>query len=397
MQRDSRTYLLYAVMFVFGFSQSVLGSIMPFHEDELDYTTVQVGWHFTAYAVGVVAAGLISRAYLGGIGTSTAIAGSLVAMGASIALSSVTGVVAASLVVAVAIGLSGVVVQIAAQAEIINHHDHGDVAITEAFVFAGAGVLSGPLVIGGASELGSWRWAMLVPLVLAVPLALYIWRHPATQAAAENAAHQGGRLPRAVLVCWVMVVLGIATEWGIGFWGAQFLERRYDLTESRAVTLMAVFFGGTVLGRIVSSRVLRHFDTRAVLSVVLWAGTISVFSLWAFPAIPVGMVMLAVAGMSLGNLFPLVLSVAVAQAGDQVERISSGSAQAVGIALLTVPVTLGYVGDQIGLVDAVGLLTILPVVMIALLLATRESTRESTRGQPARDRPAPHRVVMEDA
>ncbi|MDQ5853785.1 MAG: MFS transporter, partial [Chloroflexota bacterium] len=60
LTRDRRTFLLYAVMWVFGFSQSVVGSTTPFLRDELKYSTVEVGWHFTLYAAGVVAAGLAS-------------------------------------------------------------------------------------------------------------------------------------------------------------------------------------------------------------------------------------------------------------------------------------------------------------------------------------------------
>jgi fucose permease len=119
----------------------------------------------------------------------------------------------------------------------------------------------------------------------------------------------------------------------------------------------------------VSSRVLARFDARFVLYAALGTGAASVIGLWGFRLLPVGLFMLAIAGMSLGNYFPLILSVAFSQAGDEVERISSGSAQAIGIALLAVPLALAYLGDQIGLVDAIGLLALLPLVMLALLFS----------------------------
>jgi fucose permease len=210
---------------------------------------------------------------------------------------------------------------------------------------------------------------MLVPLVAAIPLVLAFVRDPAPRRAEVKAARSRSRLPTSVMVCWVMVVLAIATEWGIGFWGAQYLERRYDLASAEAVTFMAIFFGGTVVGRVVSSRVLARFDARFVLYAALGTGAASVIGLWGFRLLPVGLFMLAIAGMSLGNYFPLILSVAFSQAGDEVERISSGSAQAIGIALLAVPLALAYLGDQIGLVDAIGLLALLPLVMLALLFS----------------------------
>lgn len=356
-------------MCVFGFSQSVLGSIMPFRRDESDFSTVQVGWHFSLYAIGVLSAGLVSGRLLRRTGSSKAIAGGLVALVISMLLSTFVTFYAGSLVVAVTIGLAGVTVQVAAQAEIVNHHANEDVAITEAFVFAGLGVVGGPLIIGGAETLLTWRWAMGLPLLAAIPLAMWFMGQPLRSGVDRVVPGPRTKLPPAILLCWAMIVLAIATEWGVGFWGAQFLESRYDVTAERGVTFMAVFFGGTVVGRIITSRLLIRFGRREVLYAALWLGGLSVLGLWGFRWLPVGLVMLALAGMSLGNFFPLILSVAISHAGDEVERISSGSAQAIGLALLTVPISLAYLADQIGLVDAVGLLAVLPLVMLGLFFS----------------------------
>ncbi|SUX29997.1 hypothetical protein [Chromobacterium vaccinii] len=58
-RRDGPTWFLYLVLAVFGFQQSVLGSTLPFLRAEFGYDPIQVGWHFTSYAGGLVASGLL--------------------------------------------------------------------------------------------------------------------------------------------------------------------------------------------------------------------------------------------------------------------------------------------------------------------------------------------------
>ncbi|KMN82803.1 MFS transporter, partial [Chromobacterium violaceum] len=105
-----------------------------------------------------------------------------------------------------------------------------------------------------------------------------------------------GGVPLAVALCWVSVLLGIGAEWGIGFWGAQFLESRLGLGPAQAVSLMSVFFGGTVFGRLVSSRLLARFDGRSMLMAVILLGGVAILGLWASALPAVTIAALALAG-----------------------------------------------------------------------------------------------------
>ncbi|WP_406850007.1 MFS transporter, partial [Chromobacterium phragmitis] len=191
---------------------------------------------------------------------------------------------------------------------------------------------------------------------------------PARQSRRDGAVSRDG-VPLAVAICWASVLLGIGAEWGIGFWGAQFLEGRLGLGPAPAVSLMSVFFGGTVFGRVVSSRLLAKFDGRAMLLAATLLGSGAIFTLWASSVPAVTIAALALAGMCLGNFFPLLISNAVRLEPGYVQLISVGATQAVGISLLAIPIVLGYIGQVAGLINAIGMLTILPLLMAAACLA----------------------------
>ncbi|NHQ83789.1 MFS transporter [Chromobacterium vaccinii] len=370
-RRDGPTWFLYLVLAVFGFQQSVLGSTLPFLRAEFGYDPIQVGWHFTSYAGGLVASGLLGGGLLPRLGLGPLVRGAAVAM--VLAVLSITQArgFAGTLAAAIAMGLTGGVLQSAVQAGLAWHQaEHRDMAMVEAFIFAGAGVFSGPLLVGQLAAAGiPWRWTLLaaaLALALVLPLPAPAGR-PAPAAGSNKSSR--GSVPLAVALCWGSVLLGIGAEWGIGFWGAQFLESRLGLGPAQAVSLMSVFFGGTVFGRIVSSRLLIRFDGRNMLMAVILLGGGAILALWASSLPSATIAALALAGMCLGNFFPLLISNAIRLEPDHVGLISVGATQAVGVSLLVVPIALGYIGQVAGLVNAIGMLVILPLLMAAACLA----------------------------
>ncbi|OHX14277.1 MFS transporter [Chromobacterium sphagni] len=370
--RDGPTWFLYLVLAVFGFQQSVLGSVLPFLRQELGFDTIRVGWHFTWYAAGLVASGLLAGQLLKRLPINLLVRGSAIAMVAAVLSITQAANFAGTLAAAAAMGLSGGVVQAAVQAGLAWHQPgHRDMAMVEAFVFAGIGVFSGPLLVGQLAAYGlSWRMALLASaLVLAVVMLL---PGPSARGDASRPSARAAAIPLAVALCWLTVLLGIGAEWGIGFWGAQFLQIRLGLNPPQAVSLMSVFFGGTVFGRIVSSRLLAIFDGRNMLFSVILLGCCAILALWGSGHAVVTVFALALAGMCLGNFFPLIISNAIRLEPAHVGLISVGSTQAVGVSLLVVPIVLGYVGQSAGLINAIGMLAALPLLMAAACLAASQ-------------------------
>ena len=381
-RRDRYTVFLYVLLAIFGFKQAVLGSVMPFVRDELGFSTAQIGWHFSVYALGLILSGQLVQALGRSLEHGRLLRLAAIAMVAAILLVAVVDALWSTLLVSLLLGATGGTVQIAIQSGLAEHHGRNQgVALVEAFVLAALGVFLGPLAIGHAAEAGlGWRAGLIVPALLLAATFL-VFRGAAgsppvrAAAAAEDPSATGGRLPLAVLLVLGMVLLGIATEWGIGFWGAQFLEARLALEPGQAVTMMSVFFGGTVAGRIAASRLLRVFEVRTMLIALILLGGSAVATLALSQSTTVAWIALFVGGACLGNFFPLILSVANEIAPNRPTDVSRGATQAVGLALLIVPFVIGQLGESLGLTTAVGLLAFLPLGMLALLFAAK-ATRE---------------------
>lgn len=381
-RRDRYTVYLYLLLAIFGFKQSVLGSVMPFIRDELGFATAQIGWHFSIYALGLILSGRVVHELGRRLDLDRIMRLAAVAMVAAILMVTLAPAIWATLLVSLLLGVTGGALQISIQSSLADHHGrHQSVALVEAFVLGALGVFLGPLAIGYAAEAGiGWRFGLLVPAILLAATFL-VFRDAARSGDARPATVEAtpgetrGRLPLAVMLVLGMILLGIATEWGIGFWGAQFLEARLSLEPGQAVTLMSVFFGGTVAGRIAASRLLRIFPVRGMLVTLVALGGVSVAVLALSPSVAVAWVALFVAGACLGNFFPLILSVANELAPERSTDVSRGATQAVGLALLVVPFVIGQLGGAVGLTTAVGLLAFLPLGMLVLLVAARAARK----------------------
>lgn len=370
--RDKHTLYLYVMLAIFGFKQSVLGSVTPFLRDELGLSTSIIGWHFSIYALGLILSGRVVAMLGRNLPMDRMLRLGAIVMVVTILMIASAGAVWATLSLSLLLGIAGGVVQISIQASLSAHHGrHQGVALVEAFVLAAAGVFLGPLVIGYAAETAlGWRAGLVVPVLL-LALAFLIFkdsfRGNADFATDAVATREKGGLPVQVHIVLGMILLGIATEWGIGFWGAQILEARLSLPPAEAVTMMSVFFGGTVIGRIVASRLLAAVRVRPLLVVLIILGGISVAVLALFSGRPLALASLFVGGACLGNFFPLILSVANEFAPDRPTDVSRGATQAVGLALLIVPFAIGQLGEKVGLLSAFGYLALFPVGMLVLL------------------------------
>lgn len=369
--RDGYTWYLYLMFAICGYHQSVLGSITPFLRDEMALSKTEIGWHFGIYAVGLIVAGHIVKLLSGRYAVSSLMAASAWFMVGFIAVLAIPLPMVGTLIGALCLGLSGGTQLITIQETLARHHgDNQGIALTEGCVFGGLGVFIGPLVIGVSVQLGlGWRETLIVPMLL-LGLLYFVSRgiqppHLSLSTAGTTAGREG-RLPLSVILVFGMILFGISTEWGVGFWGAQFLEVHLSVSPETGVTLMSAFFGGTVIGRIFASQLLQIFEVHTILIAVIVFGGGSVFVLWLMPVFAAAVTALVVAGMCLGNFFPLILSIANELAPEQPRLVSAGATQSVGLALLIAPVLLGQLGESIGLSNAVGLLAFLPLAMLLL-------------------------------
>jgi fucose permease len=167
-------------------------------------------------------------------------------------------------------------------------------------------------------------------------------------------------------VFWVagaMLICTTAVEWCITSWGATFVQGAADVTADAAVTLMAGYFAGVLVGRILGSRLARRHDPALLLAFALGIAAVGFAVLWPATVSVQALAGLVLLGVGIGNLFPMALSVAVALAPGMAVLASGRAVAMTSIAVLLAPLAVG------ALADASSLKVALLVVPVALVLA----------------------------
>ena len=364
--------MTYGLVGFFAFMETVLGPIMPFLRTELgiDYTTASL--HFSAFALGAVLLGLFGDRLSAWWGRRVSLWGGAFAMGAGgVFLASVPspwGTIPAAFVM----GLSGALVIVTSQALLSDRHgEFGAVAVTESNITASACAIAAPLLVGAFAAAGlGWRTAFAVPVAALVLLALaFLFRPPdlpRTTAKGEGQA-VGLVLPPRYWGLWTLVALGVASEWCVAYWGADFLADGTGLSRAAAATSLTTFFVAMMGGRIASSRLARFLPVTLLLAATLGLALVGFPLFWFSPGSILTLAGLFVTGVGIGGVYPLGVSAAIAAVPGNSDAAAARLSIGGGGAILVAPFVLGALADRIGIATAFGI--VIPMLLAALALA----------------------------
>jgi MFS family permease len=254
--RTPATWAAYLMLGLFGYQETVLGPIMPFLRHDLNLTYAAAGLHFSAFAAGAVVAGLVGGRAIGRLGRDRSFwggaAGMILGGVALMVVRHVAGTVAA----AAMMGLCGTLTVITIQAALAQEHTTRRAqAVTEANVMASIGGSLAALVVGAvAASAAGWRAALVLPVVL---LAVLSMRFAGVRFLAPPPVRAGTgpatRLPLLFWAFWAVIVLGVAAEWCMAYWGTDYLHKVAGLPVTTAAALMGAYLGAGALGRAVAS------------------------------------------------------------------------------------------------------------------------------------------------
>jgi fucose permease len=370
--------MTYGLVGYFAFMETVLGPIMPFLRTELDFDYTAASLHFSAFALGAVLFGLFGDRVLGHWGRLTCLWGGAFGMAAGaaflISVPSPWGTVPA----AFAMGLLGSLLLVTSQALLSDRHgEYGAVAVTESNVTASACSIAAPLLVGASAASGlGWRTGLAAPAAALILLAaIFFFRPPdIPQSAAKEGERAGGRgLPPRYWAMWALVALGVASEWCVAYWGADFLADGTGLTRPAAATSLTAFFAAMLLGRIASSRLARVLPKAALLAATLCVALVGFPLFWFSPGSAFTLAGLFVTGLGTGGVYPLGVSAAIAAAPENSDAAAARLAVGGGGAILVTPFLLGALADRIGIATAFGI--VIPMLLAALSLALAAGRR----------------------
>lgn len=369
--RDRVTLLMYLLLAVFAYLQAAPGLVVVHLRSELDLSYTVGGLHVAAFAAGSTVAGAVAARLEAALGRGVLLWSAAAVMAVGAVGLTVGPFAVATIGAALVMGAGAGLLLVTVQAVLADHHGAGrTVALAEANVAASLGYLGlvGTLSLSAALGLG-WRTAVLA--ALAVP-ALAWWTNRRLDIDESDATDPvAGRLPSAFWIVAVVLFCCTAAEWVVGSWGASFVADAADLSSDTAVMLMTGYFAGVLAGRLVGSRLARHYLPHRLLAVALGIAAAGFAVLWPATTVAPLLVGLALLGVGLGNLFPMAVSVAVALAPDRASLASGRAVAASSLAIAIAPFGVGALADAATLHAAVAVVPVLLVLAATGLAAVR--------------------------
>ena len=353
---------------------------MPFLRAELGMSYATASLHFSAFALGVLPAGLLGDRLSGAFGRRRMVWGGSSGMATGAVLLVAGAHPAVTLVGTLMMGTFGGLLLMNLQATLSDAHGEGrSVAISESNVVASLFAIVAPLAIGAFERAGilGWRGAMLAAVAALVLVYGRFRGAPIPNAkptGADGKAVSSGPLPPLFWGYCAVLFLATAVEWSMAFWGAAFLQDEVGFRTPGAAALMGAFFVAMLVGRILGSRLARLVSTAAILFgaqlvaivgfALFWLVPLTVPGTWGAASSVAG---LFVTGLGVANLYPFVVSAATGIVPEQADRAVARIALVGGSAILLAPLVLGSAADVFGIGKAYG-------VVAALLLAAVATT-----------------------
>jgi len=380
--RDRFTWQMYLMLGFYGYLLNLFGPMTPYLQSDLHLSYAQASFHYTAFAFGMILAGIIGTRltirlgvlksiWFGGFGMSLGallfFAGKApaVTIGASFWMG-----LAGSQILSLVPGLLST-----------RHGARGAVALTEANVIAGLISITGPLVVRGlaVSSLG-WRAALILPVIFLAGLYLIFGRggpegsfQPARETEKEN------KLPWKYWVYWAQIVCGVAVEFCMIFWGATYLQNVTGLPRAAAASATSLFMGGMIAGRMAGSRLLHSQPPGRVLLGALSICALGFGIFWSAGSALLSLAGFALAGLGTANFYPVSITMAIQAAGTAVNKASTRATLASGTAIIALPLLLGGLADAVGLRLAFLVVPVLLAITLGILFLSSRLKRPGSQ------------------
>ncbi len=383
-KRDRLTWLAYLFLAFYTFYLNALGPATPFLKSELGLSYTISSLHFTAFAIGMILAGLFGHLVVQRIGRRRALwtAATGISLGAVLLLLGRTPALTIS--GAVVMGTVGSLTLVIIPSLLSDWHGElRAVAIGEANVLASTSSAAAPLLVGlSVSLAGNWRLAL--GLMAFAPLLMYLnFRRvpfPVNDTAEGHAPPAGTRLPPLYWIYWTAIFLGVAVEFCMISWSADYAENILGLSKANAAQAVSLFLGAMILGRFVMSRLVERIPARRLVLASLAVTALGFLLFWRSANSLLALSGLFVTGLGVAGFYPLLISLALGAANNNTVQASARAALASGTAILTLPLLLGSLADAVGIQPAY---SVVIVLLLAMFLMVQAASRYRLAVQPA--------------
>lgn len=378
--RDRMTLTLYGSYVTWGWLLYSFNPSVPLLAADQHISDAQAGLHGTAMAVGGLAAAFLTPRVVLRRGRRLAIvvAATIVAVGVTALVlgPSLPWTLGAMLVMSI----GGNLLIGSTQVGIALHHGPtASAAITEANG-AGSGIgLLGPIAVGAAVSLGwGWRPAVLVTGLLALVVAVYVWRLPATPslparptrtalahdeqpAPAATRPHERWRPGPAAALFLVGIVATVGVENGTTYWSTQLLIDRTGAQAGIATAATAGLVAGMTAMRFVVGPLSLRIRPAPILAGGFLLNIVGWAVVWTTTSTPVALAGLVLAGLGLGVQYPMSIVLLLAASPGHSDRAQGEATMFGALSIGVLPFLLGAISDRYGMHTA---FTVIPLLAL---------------------------------
>ena len=374
--RNRATWLSYTMLAYYGYFINIFGPITPFLKDELQLSYTVSSLHFSAFALGMIGAGLTGYRVIQKFGRWHSLWIGVFGMCLSALLLIAGSDPKITIGASFLMGLVGSLILAIIPSVLSDQYGAmRAVALSEANVISSIVSAIAPVLVGWFATMAlGWRAALLIPVLAALMIrfgfgAVNLPAAPVSSAAGASR----GRLPRLYWIYWVALVVGVSVEFCMIFWSADYLETVLKVPKADAAQAVSLFLIAMIIGRLASSRLVQRFTSHQVVTVSLLIATAGFLIYWTASTPILGIVGLFITGLGVAGLYPLILSLAIGSAGSSVDRASALSSLASGTAIFLLPLILGRLADAVGIRSAYAVIIVLLVIAFVIILGTARS------------------------
>ncbi|MFV2064678.1 MAG: sugar MFS transporter [Chloroflexota bacterium] len=378
--------LAYVNQVVVSYSFYLVGAVTAFVAAALALTDSQAGLHSSAMAVGIGVAGLFGDRFDHWFGQRAMKFTGMGLLAVALILVAWAPALVVTMVGAGSVGLgAGLSFGHVTQTLGAGGGTRARLQLTRAALVAKVSQLFVPLVIAAGIAIGvGWQLVIVPVLVFVGFLFVSLLRRPRRSLGASAVFH---RLPRAYWLPWTLVVMVVAIEFAVIFWGSTLVDQQTGVSLADATLAISVFIAGLIMGRAaLSIPALGRFDPILVIRAGIVLTIAAVMLPWLTTSYEISAVGLLIAGLGIGVLYPLAASIALGAAPDHPAAASARLVFAAGLAILVAPLLLGVIADLRGI--TAGWLLV-PGLGFGALLLSVQVAKAHTRRQALPATPAP--------
>ncbi len=385
-RRDRETWFTFFLLAIFGYFLNILGPITPFLREELKITYTMAGFHFSAFAIGMLVAGLLGDRVLIRFGYRT----TLWASAAGICIGAIGLILGRTVILTISAAffmriLGSCTLVLVPSMLSLKYKETSAIALTELNTVASLVGMLAPLLVGvmAATILG-WRFAIVLSVLVVVLMAVgyrqigfTTFPIPESQPSENHT-----RLPLHYWIFWLGVFLVVAIEFCFIFWGSNYLIENAGVQTKTASSSISLFLGAMLIGRWLGSRILRKAHPWKVLLISLAVALAGFFLFWSQISPALALVGFFLAGLGVANLYPVSLDRAISSVPVSLSsQASARGALASASAILTLPLLLGNLADQMGMHLA---FLVVPFLIVMAAILQIALTQQVNTGKIAR-------------